>query len=164
MNSPVNSIYPKHGRIRALVNCRKMLAGPALVLALLLPNMPMPAQVINAAQPAHRSSPRFKRQSLDERVELLARYLDLNDEQRSALKKILLENQQEILKMRHAPSRAEGLQMDRFRAIEDKTMERIRAMLTEEQRTKYEPLGVRNPASASQNVSVDDWLKVTRPQ
>ena len=99
---------------------------------------------------------------LDERVEHLARYLDLNERQRSALKNILLENQQEILKMRGVPSQGEELQMDRFRAIKDKTTEKIRAMLTEEQRKKYDPLGVRNSNSAAQNVSVEDWLKQTR--
>ena len=66
--------------------------------------------------------------------------------------------------MRRAPSQREELQMDRFRAIEDKTAERIRAMLTEEQRRKYDPLGVRNSNSAAQNVSVEDWLKQARPR
>lgn len=162
MKSPADRTHAVHGRVLTLANCRRMLAGPDLVVALFLLNVSIPAQEINAAQPAHRSSPRYKRQSLDERVEHLARYLDLNEDQRSALKKILLENQQEIFKMRHAPSSAEGLQMDRFRAIEDKTVEKIRATLTDEQRKKYQPLGVRNPAPASQNVSVDDWLQVTR--
>ena len=133
-------------------------------MPMLLAGTQTPAQETNAAQPVHRVGPRYKHHSLDERVEHLARYLDLNEGQRSALKNILLENQQEILKMRRAPSQAEGLQMDRLRAVEDKTAGRIRAMLTGEQRKKYDPLGVRSSNSAAQNVSVEDWLKQTRPR
>jgi hypothetical protein len=162
MKSPVSSTYAKRGKVLAVARRNMILAGPALVLALLLPGVPVPAQETSAAQPVHRIAPHYKSQSLDGRIELLARYLDLSDEQKSTLKKILLENQQEILKMRHSPSAAEGLQMDRFRAIQDKTVEKIRAMLNEEQRKKYEPLSSRNSASAPQNASVDDWLKVTR--
>jgi hypothetical protein len=136
----------------------------ALLAPALFSGVPVPAQDANAAQQVHRVAPHYRRQSLDERVEHLARYLDLNEGQRSALKKILIENQQEILKMRRVPSQGDELQMDRFRAIEDKTAERIRAMLTEEQRKKYDPLGVRSSNSAAQNVSVEDWLKQTRPE
>jgi hypothetical protein len=133
-------------------------------MTMLLPGAPVLAQQANAAQPFHQVASRHKRQSLGERVELLAGYLDLNEGQRSALKTILLDRQQEILKMRHAPSLGERIQMDRFRAIEEKTVERISAMLTREQNKKYDPLGVRNSTSASQNVSVEDWLKKNGPR
>ncbi len=163
--SPVNSSpLAKLVASRTLAGCHKMLPRLALLLPMLLPGAPVPAQEANAPQPVRRVAPHYTRQSHDRRVELLARYLDLNEGQRFALKNILLERQQEILKMRHAPSQGEGLQMDRFRAIEDRTVERIRAMLTEEQRKKYDPLGMRNSNSASQNVSVEDWLKETGPR
>ena len=136
-SSPVR----KHGTSRTLASCRRILLKLALLVPMLLPGVPVPAQDTNAAQQVHRVAPRYKRQTLDDRVEHLARYLDLNERQRSALKNILLENQQEILKMRGVSSQGEELQMDRFRAIKDKTTERIRAMLTEEQRKKYDPLG-----------------------
>jgi hypothetical protein len=163
--SPVNSgPFAKHEARRPLASCRRILVRMALLVSMLWPGAPVPAQETNAAQQVHRVTPRYKRESLDERVEHLARYLDLNEGQRSALKKILIENQQEILKMRRVPSPGEELQMDRFRAIEDKTAERIGAMLTEEQRKKYDPLRVRNLNSGAQNVSVEDWLKQTRPR
>ena len=136
----------------------------ALLLAVLLPGGPVRAQETHAAPQIHRVSSHYKRQSLDQRLEHVARYLDLNEAQRSALKNILIQNQQEILKMRRVPSPGEELQMDRFQAIEEKTAERIRALLTEEQRNKYDPLVVRNSNSAAQNVSVDDWLAQTRPR
>jgi hypothetical protein len=135
-----------------------------LLVAVILPGAHVRAQETHAAPQIHGVSSHYKRQSLDERVEHLARYLDLNDGQKSALKNILIQNQQEILKMRRVPPQGEELQMDRLRAIEEKTAERIRALLTEEQRNKYDPLAVRKSNSAAQNVSVDDWLTQTRPR
>jgi len=163
-SSVSSSPFAKHMASSGRANFTRTLVTLVLLVPMLLSGTPVAAQEVNAAQPAHRSAPRHKGQGMDERVEQLARYLDLNEGQRSALKSILLENQQEILKMRRAPSQGEELQIDRFRIIEDKTVEKIRAMLTEEQRKRYDPLGVRNSNSAAQNVSVEDWLKQTRPR
>ena len=157
-NSLANrSCFAKCQGTRILASWRIMAAKLALLVPLLLSSVPVSAQKANAAQPVHR----YKRQNLDERVELLARYLDLSEGQRSTLKIILVERQQEILKMRHAPSQGEVLQMDRFQAIEDEIAKRIRALLTEEQRKKYDPLGMQRSTSATQNVSVTDWLSKT---
>jgi hypothetical protein len=163
--SPVDSgSFSEHGASRTLSSSCRILVKLALLVPMLSPAAAVPAQEANAALQVHRVAPRYKRQSLDERVELLARHLDLNGGQKSTLKIILLERQQDILNMRHAPSHGDGLQLDRFRTIEDKTAERIRAMLTEEQRKKYDPLGVRNSNFGAQNVRVEDWLKVAGPR
>jgi hypothetical protein len=140
-----------------------MLVTLALILPILLPGVPSPAKESNVSQPFRGLVSTHKRQSLDDRVERLARYLGLSQAQMSALKNILIERQQEVFRMRHASSAGEGLQMDQFRAVEDKTAERIRAILTKEQRKKYDPLGNRTSDSAARNVSVEDWLKRTQP-
>jgi hypothetical protein len=136
----------------------------ALVALLLLPSECVGAQATGAVHPAHRAAPHYKRASLDDQVEALAQYLHLNDDQRSSLKNILLQRQQEILQMRLAPSTVKSSPNDRFRAIEDKTVERIRATLNEEQRKKYDPIGERRLTPASQQSSVEDWLKATGPR
>ena len=141
-----------------------ILARVALVVALLLPSAWVSAQANDAAQTAHRTTPHYKRPSLDDQVEALAKYLDLNDGQRSLLKNILFQRQQEILQMRLASSTAKTSPNDRFRAIEDKTVERIRATLNEEQRKKYDPIGERRLPPASQQTSVEEWLKATGPR
>jgi hypothetical protein len=158
------SPFRTHRATRNVATCNRILLRLALLITMLFPGACVPAQATKAAQPVHHVGPPKKRQTLDDRVAQLARYLDLSEGQRSTLKDILVQNQQEILKMRGAPSPPEGLQMDRFRAIEDKTAERIRAMLSEEQRKKYDPLGARNSNSAVQDVSVEDWLKQTTPR
>ena len=54
--------------------------------------------------------------------------------------------------------------MAQFRALQDNTVERIRAVLNEEQKKKYDPLAVRRVQPAPDQRSVEDWLKATTPQ
>jgi Spy/CpxP family protein refolding chaperone len=101
--------------------------------------------------------------TIDDRVRVLARSLDLNEAQRAAVKKILEQRQQETLRIRQDSSISGGARIDRFRALQDNTVERIRAVLNEEQKKKYDPLAVRRTQPAPQQRSVEDWLKVTTP-
>ena len=101
--------------------------------------------------------------TIDDRVRVLARSLDLNEAQRAAVKKILEQRRQETLRIRQDPSISGGARIDRFRALQDNTVERIRAVLNDEQKKKYDPLAVRRMQPAPQQRSVEDWLKVTTP-
>jgi hypothetical protein len=101
--------------------------------------------------------------TIDDRVRVLARSLDLNEAQRVAVKKILEQRQQETLRIRQDSSISGGTRIERFRALQDNTVERIRAVLNEEQKKKYDPLAVRRMQPAPQQRSVEDWLKVTTP-
>jgi hypothetical protein len=146
------------------IDCARMLVSLALASPMLLPGASVPPQTTDAIQPAHRMTSHYKRPSLDGQVDVLVRYLDLNQDQRSSLKNILLQRQQEILRMRLAPSSDRNSPSDRFRAIEDRTVERIRATLNEEQRKKYDPIGVRRSAPAAQQSNVEDWMKTAGPR
>jgi len=101
--------------------------------------------------------------TIDDRVRVLARSLDLDETQRAAVKKILEQRRQETLRIRQDSSISGGARIDRFRALQDNTVERIRAVLNEEQKKKYDPLAVRRTQPAPQQRSVEDWLKVTTP-
>jgi hypothetical protein len=144
--------------------CGRTFVSLGLLSLMGLSSPSIPAQTTDVAQPAHRTTSHYKRPSLDEQVEVLAVYLDLDANQRATLKKILLQRQQEILQMRLAPSDARSSPSDRFRAIEDKTVERIRAALNDQQRQKYDPIGVRRLTPATQQSSVEGWLKATSPR
>lgn len=126
-----------------------------LFLALVLPVLLLSAPAV--AQRGHRPT-------IDDRVKVLARSLELNEAQQAAVKKILEQRQQEALRIRQDASISGGARIERFRALQDHTVERIRAALNEEQRKKYDPLAVRRVAPASDQKSVEDWLKVTTPQ
>lgn len=131
---------------------------------LLLSEVYAPAQVSNELQVGPRATTRHKHHGMDDQVDAMARFLDLNESQRTSMKTILQQRQQEILDMRRSPSGARDNPTDRFRLIEDKTVERIRAMLNEGQREKYDPIGVRKTAPAAQRQQVHDWLKSTMPK
>ena len=111
----------------------------------------------------HKTRRQYSRPSLDERVSRFAKNLNLSEAQQSAVKKILEQQQQEILRIRLDPSLTGSAGIDRFRALQEATVERIRGVLNEEQRKKYDPLAPRKIPPAPQQPSVEDWLKATTP-
>ena len=148
---------------KSVTKLRRVLLSLALALAMLSPRAPALAQVASATGPAHGTHRGYKRLSLDERVQTLAKNLDLSEAQQSAVKKILEERQQETLRIRLDPSMTGSARIDKFRALQEKTVEAIRAVLNEEQKKKYDPLAVRKLPPAPQQRSIDDWLKDTTP-
>lgn len=147
---------------------RNYCSGACLLLTLaspmFLPSMPAFAQAANAASPERRAPYRYKRPSIDDRVKVLAKNLELNEAQQSAVKRILEQRQQETLRLRLDPSLTGSARIDRFRAVQETTVQRIRAVLNEEQRKKYDPLAVRRIQPAPEQRSVEDWLKATTPK
>jgi hypothetical protein len=126
-----------------------------LCLALVLPVLLLSAPAV--AQRGHRPT-------IDERVKVFAKNLGLNEEQQAAVKKILEQRQLETLRIRQDSSISGGARIERFRALQDHTIERIRAVLNDDQKKKYDPLAVRRATPAPDQKSVEDWLKVTTPQ
>jgi hypothetical protein len=64
-------------------------------------------------------------------------------------------------KRRHAPSLSGNERIDRVRALQQITVEQIRGVLNDEQKTKYDPLAVRRLQPAPERHSVEDWLTAT---
>ena len=110
--------------------------------------------------PHNQMQRRNNRPTLDERVRQFAKNLDLSEAQQSAVKEILEQQQQEILRIRQDPSMIGRAGIDGVRALQEITVKRIRAILNEEQRKKYDPLAPRRLPPAQQP-GVEDWLKVT---
>jgi hypothetical protein len=103
------------------------------------------------------------RPSLDDRVNRFARSLDLSESQRSAVKKILEQRQQQILRMRRDASISGSDRISQLRALQEDTVAQIRAILNEEQRQKYNPLAPRELPRTPQP-SVEDWIKAVTPR
>ncbi len=120
-------------------------------------------QAPEGVAPQRQTQRQLNRPSLDERVSQFAKNLDLSEAQQAAVKKILEQRQQEILRMRLDPSITGSAAIDRFRALQESTVERIRAVLNEEQKKKYNPLAPRTIPPTPQQPSVEDWLKATTP-
>ena len=162
-------------RILVLPSCNKVTATSwrnrsklarfclaALLLNALLASLLMAqANDVAAAPSAQPAPPPRRHGSLDDRVKVFARNLDLNEAQQSAVKKILEQRLQETLHIRQDASISGSARIARFRALQDQTVQRIRAVLNDEQRKKYDPLAVRRAGPAPEQKSVEDWLKIT---
>ena len=153
-------------RILRLCNRRgcRIFAKLAPLLPLLLLPAASSAQVAESARGSQPVIRNHKRPSPDERGKALAKYLELDETQQMALQKILEQRQQEVQQMRFTPLPAGSAQVDRFRAIQDKTANRIRAVLNQEQRKKYDLLAIRRSAPPGSKTSVQDWLKAATPR
>ncbi len=136
------------------------LAPLAPVLAVGGPDAPE----VSASPPAPRAHHVHARPSLDERVKQFGQGLDLSEDQQGAVKKILVQRQQESLRLRADPVLSGEARIDRYRALQASTVEKIRAVLTEEQKKKYNPLAPRDIPQAPNQRSVEDWLKLTTPK
>src|SRR5215831_17494436 len=133
------------------------------------PASPPPAAQENAAPspqaaPVHPAHSAHRHPTLDDRVKALAKALDLTEPQQAAVKRILEQRQAETLRLRQDPSISGEERIDRFRALQDQTVLRIRAVLNPDQKKKYDPLAVRERAPAQDQKTVEDWLKETTPK
>ena len=143
------------------------LAGTCVALAMLLaapfvlaqgPSTPAGSK----AKPAAPTAQQRSSQLLDERVKVFAKSLDLNDTQAAAVKQILLAREQEMLRLRMDSSMSGSDRIAHIRMLQDQTIMRIRGVLNDEQKKKYDPLAVRRVQPAPDQRSVEDWLKLTR--
>jgi hypothetical protein len=121
-------------------------------------SQPAPAQT---TRPVTR--PVRHRVTLDDHVKALAKSLDLNEAQQAAVKNILEQRQREILRLRQDSSISGSDRIGRLRALQDQTVERIRSVLNDEQKKKYNPLAVRQVPAAPDQKSIEDWMKATSP-
>ena len=132
-----------------------------LLLAVVMPTVTSFAQ----AKAGEVASPHVarKRPIVDDRVKVLAKNLDLNESQQTAVKKILERRQQETLRIQRDSTLAGSARIEQFRMLQDRTAEQIRAVLNEEQRKKYDPFAARR-IPQTEGRSVEDWLKATTPK
>jgi hypothetical protein len=156
---------------RAIPACRQNRAKQAgLCLAALLLNVSLVSSALAQttavvpATPAPPTPSSHRRPSLDDRVKTLAVTLNLDQQQQVAVKRILEQRQQETPRLRHDTSITGSTRIERLRALQDQTVQRIRLVLNDEQKEKYDPLAVRQAGPAPGQKSVEDWLKVTTPQ
>jgi hypothetical protein len=123
------------------------------------------AQEPEASSPVPRPPHHIRRAvTQEDRVKVLARSLNLDPAQQTAVLKILQARNVEALSIRRDTSISGSARIDQFRALQDKTVLKIRALLNEEQRKKYDPLAVRTVGPAADQKTVEDWLELTTPK
>jgi hypothetical protein len=97
--------------------------------------------------------------TLDSRVQLMSKELDLDAIQQSRLKSILLTQRAEVAKVWNDPSVPAAVRISATQAISEKTAERIRTMLNPEQREKYIRQHQRDTPVGAPGSDVQKWMK-----
>ena len=156
---------------RLKANRRRGASRPMLVLVLALASACLiPAHAANegeglVSEPPARQAPRHRNgSSLDDRARILSQALDLDAAQQSELRKVLEGQREHVRRIWNDTSVPAAYRVIATQAISDKTADRIRALLSEEQRKKYKPPRQHNAAVGSAKPSVEDWMNAAKPK
>ena len=126
----------KHRRSRVILSIAIMAGACGALGALGADEIPAPASTPPnySVQPRnHHAAP----VTLDDRVRLLTKELDLDAGQQAQLKNILLSQRAEVEKVWSDPSTSSSIRIGATRAISERTADRIRSILNDAQRAKY---------------------------
>ena len=115
-----------------------------------------------AATTARHARHRTPALALDDSVRLLARELDLDAGQQAALKTILIEQGAEVYKVWGDASVPAAVRIGATQSIGEKTSDRIRAILDDEQRKKYMKAHRHEAPGAAPEVDVQKWMDAAR--
>jgi len=85
----------------------------------------------------HSHTPRTPTSTLDSRIQLMAKELDLDAGQQAKLKSILLAHRAEVTKAWSDPAVPAAVRIATTQAASEKTAERIRGVLNDQQLEKY---------------------------
>ncbi len=96
---------------------------------------------------------------------LLTAELGLDAQQQSGVRGILEDQRRQIMTVWNDTSVPAAYRVHATRTISDRTGDRIRALLSDEQQAKYnKPRKPREATEGPATPSVDEWMKATIPQ
>jgi hypothetical protein len=103
------------------------------------------------------------RGSLDERLEALARMLNLDSRQQASVRELLQRQRLQLTQIWEDASVPAAYRVHATRALSEQTSQNIRALLNEAQKKKFPlPQPVRAaPTDALGGRSIDDWISAT---
>lgn len=152
----IQGLPPRWLAAWACVSClwaQSIAAADAAAIAPVAP--PLPTQ----ASPQHHAT------AVEQRVALLAAELNLDARQQAEVRKVLEDQRRQVMKVWNDTAVPAAYRVSATRAISDRTGDRIRALLNEEQKAKYNPpRKPREPMEGSATPSVEDWMKATSPK
>jgi hypothetical protein len=115
-----------------------------------------PAQAPAQPSPRPPSHPTAGR-TLDHRVKALSKALDLDAAQRAELREILEDRRQAVMKIWSDRALLPAERVPATRAVEERTAERIRAILNDEQKKRYNPPKPKGTQAPPANVEA--WME-----
>jgi hypothetical protein len=113
-----------------------------------------------APSPSGRTRQPAAAGTLDRRFKALSKALDLDARQQSELWKILDGQRQEVRKIWSNPALIPAERVPATRALQDRTADQIRAILTDEQKKRYNPPKPHGPQPDPPDVEA--WMKAAR--
>jgi len=146
--------------------------GKALLVALGIPTFVLFAGVLadcqasgsGDAKPQPRTPFTMHTITIDDQVKRFAESLNLSETQQSEVKKILEFRLVQTRRIRLDESLSGAERISRIRGLQDSTVARIRSVLNDDQKKKYDPLMVRKAQKDSPPASVEDWMKAAAAQ
>ena len=115
---------------------------------------------------SHPSSPQprarrvYRPPTIDERIKTFAKTLNLNATQQQGVKAVLERQQLQARQIQLDPTLSGEQRIGKFRALQEDTILRIRALLNDEQKMKYDPLPSHQVQDAPSSDSyVNQWMK-----
>jgi hypothetical protein len=112
----------------------------------------------SSTKPAPRPTARVRSGgSLQRRIDVLSKALQLDARQRTELMTILESQREAVSKIWSDPALPPAERTPATRAVQERTADQIRAILSEEQRTRYNPSKPKGAEPPSPNVA--DWMQ-----
>jgi hypothetical protein len=133
------------------------------VAAIAKEESPPTPEVPTAKVQQHHASRPVRGHSVEERVQLLTRSLNLDSKQEARLREVLEEERASIRRVWTDPERINQDRVTPTLTIFGHTKEEIRAILTDEQRKKY-PAPVSHDELAPAQADRDYWIGLTQPR
>lgn len=123
-----------------------------------------PSAGLSPQQPLSRALVRNRTAAtLDDRIRLLSKELDLSSEQQTDVRGILERQRAAVRKIWSDSTLLPGERGPAMRAVSEHTADQIRAILTEAQRQKYNPAPPTLPASGAGSAEVQVWMDKMHP-
>ena len=117
------------------------------------------ADEVAAATPPPAAHAQQHQPALEQRITLMSTELGLDERQRGELRRILIDQRMQIMKLWGDTSVPPASRVGATRVISNLTGDRIRAMLSDEQKAKYnQPRKPHDPAADPPARSVEDWM------
>lgn len=118
---------------------------------------------VSAGSSSSRNTPHYRGANHEDRVNVLTQALGLDAKQQFELRRVLEGQREQVRKVWDDESVPAAYRIIATQSISDKTADRIRALLTEEQRKKYKPPRPAHGAAVdSAQPSVEDWMKAAK--
>ena len=153
--------------VRSLSRARARILRPALQTALVLLLVgPVAATSVGAAQDSPgsgRARHMGQHTALDDRVANLAQALDLDPRQRVELRRVLEHQREQIVQLWSSTAMPAAYRISATQAISEQVADQIRALLNDEQKTKYNPpRPPRETLAGSGQPGVADWMNASQ--